>query len=883
MIENEEIKNSLDIIYKSGDLFDVISLKEGVAISKNAFYKFNILFLSRILYIGVLIGEKIKQKITSVEKVRNAQEQIRKYLGFKVDIITFKPLVETSIKERFKKRFLSLLYVEDDINSNLYINNLQKILRFVKMYSLDKVYLRISDIESCFMGIDLAEFKSDTMENLMGGYLDYLLNEDLLCLLPDELAVLIKKLQKMNINKKYIADLGDKIKDVVIKNAVNNFILNEDLEQLRYIVRKRLELIIDSDNSYKDRINGKVYENVMLKGIYVKVLRKKQNGDVISDRVISLYDYFEVSNYQTLISKINSICEEREEYAVVALYLYLLQNKEISKNNKETITFYDSIYRRYEMKLSKKVKRIRGIYSKKYKYLKNLMECIFCLQLNFILLISLFLTGVYLDYLNGSVFSDEESNILDNLFNTVVAPYKYSLQIEFEAFKKIIGEIDYTFLDFCNVLTGDVESNDNSKVLAQVNNISDCELPKYFATSYAIEADYDKGRIQYLNTFPRTIYLDNVRPLFEIVCFLDSDDLKNLVKDNKLNALDIFYPVGDNYILTSILIEDMVSGLSITIDLNRVREMKGSLSSNEIDMILGMEKPKIVYTYGVSYVNLNTFVKGMIEDGYNGGIPEIKQAILKGLNLNYDASLEEIWRAIKSKTYSTTPIKDAGLSFKIKTFNKEEYFEAIAGMDSLVCNLAASLAVESADDLFYVVGYLNNNDDFILSGEAHAWAMDYDGNIIEVTPSTLALEEENVIFTVLSWGLQNNIHIYIILILCSLLIERLFGKKIVLSLKILKIKKLLDDPNIFDAYAKINEVLYGGINIPRKTSKVVFVDKVCNDFMGYTKEDLANLKEKLRVEIKTRKLMNSSIKIVDEVSNIKENYKELKRVLEREK
>ncbi len=63
---------------------------------------------------------------------------------------------------------------------------------------------------------------------------------------------------------------------------------------------------------------------------------------------------------------------------------------------------------------------------------------------------------------------------------------------------------------------------------------------------------------------------------------------------------------------------------------------------------------------------------------------------------------------------------DAGLSFKIKWFNEEEYMEAIASLDSLICNLAAFLSVEVVDDLTYVSGYTATEAGPILAQGAHA-------------------------------------------------------------------------------------------------------------------------------------------------------------------
>lgn len=160
--------------------------------------------------------------------------------------------------------------------------------------------------------------------------------------------------------------------------------------------------------------------------------------------------------------------------------------------------------------------------------------------------------------------------------------------------------------------------------------------------------------------------------------------------------------------------------------------------------------------------------------------------------------------------------------------------------------------------------------------------MNTDGDIFEVTPS-LTKEEENIIQLVLTWGIKNNIHIFTIMTLIGLIIKRLFGKKIVLSLKILNIKNLLDDSNIFDAYAKINEVLYGGINLSKKVSNEVFIDKVSDDFKGFTYDELKALKEKLKQEIDDRKLSSCTLRLVKQIPYIRDNAVELKRILQKTK
>lgn len=887
MNKHEEIKKNLDTIFKKGDLYDVISLKEGVNLRKYSFLKLNILLLSRILYGGVLIWEKIRQKLAPIEKVRKAQEQIRNYLGIKVDIVTYKEEEKTELKDLVENSYLSLMYIEDDVDTALYIDNLQKILNFIEVYHLDKAILRVSDIEDYFANINLDEFQIQGMRKVFGGYLDDGLNDEILFLNATDLANLIKKLQSARTNKNYIWDLRGKIEDLVIKKAVEDFYLDDDLDKLKEIVKVRLELILNSDNSHKDRIYGKVFETITISDLYVKIVTKKQNGEVIEDKIMTLYDYLDIANYQALILKMESLSDDKEVLLVSALYLYLCQDQEIKgKNNNLTLTLYDRIYKNYQRKQNKKIKRIRGLYSKGYKRYRNILEYISCFFIDFVLIIMIIITGASLDYLNGFLFRNQNSSILRNILDTIAKPYRYSLQLEIDLLREPIDDIGDVVVEVASSLStliGDVAGENEDKKIAIINNLnSDNELPKYFATNYAVDAKYNEGTVEYINSKSNTLTFDKVTPLFEVSYYLDNETLKNLIYDDKIDLSKTFFPVGNDYVLTSVIIRDLDSGKTFTFDFDYVKNYSNTLSSAAKDLLMKMKTPRITYTYGLSEYSQNFFVHDMKEKGYTGGKSEVKEAIVKGLDLSEDASLEEIWQAIKSKTYSTTPIKDAGLKRAIKTLDEVEYFETIASLDSLVCNLAASLAVESTNDLCYVVGYLNNGDNYLSLSEAHAWAMDFEGNIIEVTPS-LSAEEENMLLTVLEWGFNNNIQIYTLLVLISLLIKKYYGKKIVLTLKIIRINNLLENPYIFNAYAKINDVLYGGINIPRKNSKIILLDKVYKDFKGFSRNDLNLLKEKLKQEEMSRKVASASIKLVNEIPNIESNYNEIRRILEKEK
>lgn len=246
-----------------------------------------------------------------------------------------------------------------------------------------------------------------------------------------------------------------------------------------------------------------------------------------------------------------------------------------------------------------------------------------------------------------------------------------------------------------------------------------------------------------------------------------------------------------------------------------------------------------------------------------------------------DASLEEILTTIQKKDYSKTPIMDAGLSFKIKWFNEEEYMEAIASLDSLICNLAAFLSVEVVDDLTYVSGYTATEAGPILAQGAHAWGMLEDGQIIDVTPSTMSLEEkkegQQIIENILLFGVQNKIPILGISFLIGAALNKKFRKKIKVSLKIQQVKKVLETEEIEKAYAQINEVLYGGVCAPRKRDKEAWISTIEREFSSFDLHDLRILKKEIQVNIENETTRKNAEKLLDVIPYIKENTEEIQK------
>ena len=428
------------------------------------------------------------------------------------------------------------------------------------------------------------------------------------------------------------------------------------------------------------------------------------------------------------------------------------------------------------------------------------------------------------------------------------------------------------------ITTGDVALGKEVKI-AEVSLLeTDTNIPKYYAEGYANNAIYQKGNLGYLKCYPYTLSSVDIQPVLGISYDLN-EVLVDRIINNTWNFAETLYPVGDNYVLTSIVIKDLNSDKKCILWYDQNKKNYSLLPSDK-SYLKSFTKPEITYYFGISSKLGNTFINNM-KVFYTGTDKNIKEAIAVGLGLDSNAPLEEVILAIKNKYYSLTPIKDAGLSGKVKKMDKEEYFKCIASLDSLICNLAASLVVEYADDLAYVVGYMDNGDGYITSNEAHAWAMDNKGKIIDATPNVAVSKEDSIIQAILSWGLEKNIPIYLLIALIGYLINILFGEKIVFKLKVLNLEKVFNNSKAFDAYAKINEILYGGVAIPKECSLEEFLEKINWDFISFEREELEDLKEKLK-DIKNEKLRRESLKIVKDIPFIKDNFEELTRRLKKD-
>lgn len=889
----DEIQKNLKIILKHGDLYDAISLKENVKPQSKMLIKANILFLSRILYCGIIIFDKVEAHFAPIEKVKDAQDKIRTKLGVNIDILRTKN--EWNLEKKLPtpkfRHDLYVLYENTNVEMTEYINHLQKIVNFCELYKINQILLNKSDIIDKFHEVDFSIFKDIRKNTIFDNkFIKDEENELYLFLTRSDLLKLIDMLKVVTIDMKILMNFKRKISDLSVKNAIIDFYINGDIEKLKNIVTSRLALNINSDNTYKDKIYGKIIENIEISGKYVKVITKNNKGELITNNIMTLYNYLGIADYDSLLKQIENKSDNQELFLLSALHLYLCQFKKIKHISKNSISFYDQIYQDFKAKKAGKIKKIPGLNTKLSKLLNNLMSIGLAWYVYLIIYFFYIITGVSLDLIQKFVFNNDNSNILHDMIEKVNLVYQYSYNLEGQILTKafdIVEELGEKISDLNNNISfsGDVNFG-KEKTIATVTPLQNVNMPEYYANGYATSATYESGKMIYKLEQPQISYnsFQNAEPLFDIEIEISRSTLKKAIENNELNIKQMLYPLGDNYVLTNLCIKDEKDETKIfRLDATRALTTKNFITDEEKNILLAMKKPTVCFSYGISNINENSFISDVKKEEPYSLLPnEVKDAITTGLNLDKDASLIDIFYAIKSKEYSFTPIKDAGLTRKIKKMSEMEYIETISSLDSLNCNLAATLAIISDDELIYTSGYYNN-DYYITSKEAHAWAMTIDGEIIDLTPTTIAenKEESNVIDAIISWGIKNNIPLYAIGILIVLIIKALFGKKIKLHWKIYNVEKLLTNPETEEAYAQLKDILYGGINIPIKRDITDLADIIGKELSAYSAEELREIKKDLE-NMKSEnnyQTLKLAQKIVDEAPFIKENSEVLKREL----
>lgn len=934
------VRECLDTILKKGDIYDTIAEREGVKFQRYSFVRNHILLFSRILYVGVRVGEKVRSLFSPIHEVKRAQDKIRKIVGVNIDIIKSKhvfnllddttlnsddnpsiiTMVEKSVSafQRSNHPTLSVFYENSNMIMEEYLEHLKKILAFCDLYKLDEILLNEDDIASGYPDLDLTSYPHTNMKKVLDytitqeSAVDILEEEDrlnctydiertfsssLLFLNKKELRRLIKQLEVVRISKKVVKDLGNKIEDIPVRNAIAIFLSKGDLQNLRSVVSNRLNLLLNSDSSYKDKEHGKLFQSITIKEGYVNIISTKKNGEVVSNIVTTLYDYLGILDYKCLLREIENRGDNQEVLCMSALHLYLSQSVKIKEFSKEPgYSFYDYIYTMFQAKKRNRVSTIPGLYRKADRRYKSICHLFSDAIVSFFLVLLIIITGVSFDFIQQVAFQNEDSNILSNLSNTIITPYIKSYEFEEKIIDRFFSFTYESALDFARHMkegTGDAAEGiaNSDKILAHVNRIQDVELPTYFASGYATNAEYKDGYMTYF-TESKNVTMDDfgkVEELFQVSCNLGSDLLDKLVVENQISFPKIFYPIGSdeeasNYVLSRIYIYDESDEFKrFTIDESRMSISGNVITSEELELLKSMSNPKIVYVYGIGYGS-NSFVEDMEKTGpYTSNSPEdIRNAIIKGLGLEKTATDIDIYNAIASKNYSLTPIKDSGLSWRIKWFDEKKFFEKVASMDSLICNLAATLVVGTDEELIYTVGYLNQDDEYIRENEGHAWAMSEDGKIVDIAlaSSTSKKDEIEIIANIIHWGTENHLPFYALISFASYLASKLLGKKVKIRIKVSKVRKILTASDIEDSYAKLKESLYGGLTLPVDRTPLELAEIVEKEFGSFSIEELKEIRRELtKRNFNCNGELDSALQLLDEVPFLKNSSPKVKRMI----
>lgn len=936
MSDVETVKKCLETILEKGDVYDTIAVRENVKSLKHSFFRDHAFVFSRILYGGIRVCEKVKSRFSPIECVRRAQNEVRKIIGINIDIVRskhefnlysdFNPSEDFSLsamKEKYNQSkipTLSILYENANVKIDEYIDHLKKILTFCELYNLDEILLREKDILNLFPELDLENYPHTTMKKILDCTyyqfpgeenhkedrkyqdlydFDETFSSYFLQLNPKQLRSLIKKLEIVKVSKKIVSDLGELIEDIPIKNAIDYFLKNGDLLKLKATVNNRLSLLINSDSTYKDRVYGKVSRNVTIKDEYIKVVSINQKGEIIGNQVITLYDFLEIPDYRALKKQLELKDDNHELLAISALHLYLCQSIKIKGiGSKKSLSFYDYIYHNFQAKRKGRVKKIPGLYSKTDKTGKNYAKVISNTIMTILLAAVVLLTGASIDFINQFVFHKEDQNIVTNITETVLQPYITSYEFERNLVGEILHFMNKARIDFSNLISpfvGDSEevSEDENVVLASIYRLDECTLPTYFATQYADSATYDSGEMEYSLQLQKVTEDDfeDVLSKFEVSVNISPENLKEWTKNSEFHFPKLFYPLDNgnylaDYVLTQIYIYDSWDPDNMfVVDAYRMSITGYSITDYEMWMLESMHDPKMVYVYGIGQ-GMNSFIENVKKtENYTSNDPEvIRNAIIRGLDLENDASDSEIYDAIHTKDYSLTPIKDAHLSWFIKTYSEEKYFEKIASMDSIICNLAATLAVGVDEELVYTVGYLNYDDGYIKSDEAHAWALRADGTLVDATPASSSkdIEEDGLLFKLLVWGVQNKVPWFLLAAYVAHESNKLFGKKIRVFLNVKKVSRELTSEDIEESYATLRTALYGGINIPVNRTPMQLAETISREFSGFTIQELEDIKSELiKSEYNQEGELDSALKLIQDAKFLKNNSNKVKKMLQK--
>lgn len=924
MEKTKRIEKKLKLIRKKGDLYDAISKKKNATPDtyERKLVKTYSLIFSRILYFYLVIIRRCKNSLTSVERIKEAQDEIRSYIGLPIDI--YKPK-DIGMKEKYKN--LGIVYG----NYNPYskagvrpsIENLEKelgvILDFCVTYNINDIYIDEfvlrRYLSKKFLDNLTHLYQSDMMRHEVIGAFSYLYLKVNL----EELNDILIKLEENKYDNEYIYSFKDKIKDQVIKDAIETFEYDNDINALLLTVKRRLRMHINDEGVMKDRTYGKIYQNYEIGGPYLKMTVLDDDGVLISNNIISFYSYLELKDIASLEKRADIVTDTQEIDLISLLYLHLIGERQSEeRDDKINNSLYDFIYNEYkEAGIRRRIPWINTRLQRLVAEFPQFAVSFYSVMLTIILYFLLKDVFPHVIPMNSSLLKKYNS-----FFEKIESVFDESLEFERNMINRLRQTIEkYLPKDMADEILNysqkEMEYEDNTpKKVAEIEWFTDEEIPLYFASEYASNAHIYNGEFDFYIREPVVSYSNIVdcEPLFQIKTPISKSEFDTLDEENMFHIPLEAYPVGGDYALTRVIIKDEADETKyVIVDEDWVHKNLWDFTFEEKEILKSMEDPFIYYIYGM-YEN-----KFQISDMYisysNENPQDIKSAILRGLNLDEDASNEEINAAITSKEYTEfplyTPKDDIG---------ELEYYERIASLDAIDIDLAGILTTMANEGYIYTVGYKNVQDiDTISTGEAYVWVMSLDGEVIDFAadfldlnlkiqeesnewnnleednanssvesdpdePSEWSIENEDskikkVFDIIIKWAKEHHVSYILAAILAVMIINKIFGQKIRLRIKFNKAYKVLNEDNIADTYSELMKFIYGYKAVAIKRNQSEMVDLIYKEFYALDDKDIEELIAEIRASIKENKDAKS-LKDMDRLLRvipfIKEKRDELK-------
>lgn len=947
-----EIEERLNLIRKKGDLYDVISQKRNA--TPDTFLRKTIkahtLIFSRLIYLSLVWSRRMKNAFAPVEKIKTAQDDIREYMGLPIDVFRIK-----NIYVREKDKTLGILY--GDYHKTLdnkcvrpaiedLLEDLKKIEDFCSKFNINDIYIDEFFLRR-YLSVKFLEnyeriYHSEIMQHNDSEVDSFLQIRVTL----NGLKAIIAKLEENKFDNEYIYTFKDKINDQVVKDAIDTFKYNNDVDELLMMIKSRLSMHINNEGITRDRVYGKMYATYELGDSFLRVNVSDSSGSLISRNIISLYSYLEVGDFSSLEERANSVLDNQEINQMSLLYLHLLGERPKEKLDKEDIySIYDYIYDKYKTtKHNKKIPWIKTKIQRLEAESAQFVVAFFSVALALLLAFLLKFIPNHLP-INSSLLN-KYNNFLDNVKST----YEESYEME----KNIIGRLKQKIEKFLPKNMQDEilgyahsemeikEQGGEPKKVAEIEWFTDDERPLYFVNQYSDRAYFYHGELDFylrdsVASFARIV---DCEPLFQIKVPISKNDFEDIDEDSFFHLPLEACPVGNEYALAKIIIRDEEDEAKcITIDEEWYHDNLWDLTQEEKEIFKSMERPMAYYVYGLREnasqlssqysIDARDYTKDITEE-------EAKEAIIRGLGLDDDATDEEINERLASKDFTKYP-----LYTPTAQTDEIDFYEKIASLDSIDINLAAILTVMSNDDFIYTVGYKNADDDeYLLTNEGYVWAMNNDGEVIdfleyfkdeevassskedasqndyddwagnqnqEINNSSKDSKDENdeveekewseeenhkireVLDKIRLWAKEHHVSYYVAAILAVLIINKIFGRKIKLKLQFKNAYKTLEDENLARTYAELLEFIYREECGPVDRSVNDVIELIDRQFRALDEEKIEALLMELKSVIKESdnpEPLKKAEKLLRTIPFIKANKDELNayyKVLEKTK